>query len=196
MKRKLNPDNQSNKKLKTIDNHQKIKDIRRTLDITSFDNRSTELKKKLSELDDEKEAYIASYYLKKLGNKDIDYVFFNSYKNLSDSYKINFKITQIDYWIHFEACFNSDRKLKSYKLTQVDLYDHNNHKKLFKHLKISTYDDLLAVSCFDKEGYDIHIKNIVDNGNSENKIVVNDIPGGNTKICGRFQNFYYIVERK
>jgi hypothetical protein len=183
------------KKLKTIDNYQKIKDLRNTLD---FDKPYNDLKLKLSALDTEKKAYITSYYLNKLYNKEIDYIFLNNDKNID---RTKFNVTDVAYCIEYTATFTFtplgegiyDGNLEHYTLGKLGLLLDLSEKNLHTNVQPQDYDELLKLSCFDREDVRTSIREIA--WYKVQDMVVKDYIK-DCKVCGEIIRHYYLVERK
>jgi hypothetical protein len=209
MKRKLPDSTYQNtttpsKKLKVITNDQKIKDLQSDFKSKSsqFDNQIHELEQKIASLKKDQKDFSKLYYLDKLLNNYIDYIFLKDDNNVD---RTKFKVTKIYYCIEYRAYFIGESinniqngELEDYKIEefQLDQEEEEQHKDILKHIDIDDYDELLAVAAFGKEDFS---EDIIDDASTKKSCDVDleDFHScGSGKICGKIYRYYYFVQRK
>jgi hypothetical protein len=209
MKRKLNStqeDSIPTKKLKTIDNPQKIKDLQSDLKSKSehFDNQVHELRNKISSLQQDKRTSIESYYLDKILNKEIDYIFLKSDKNVD---KTKFKVTKLDYIILYTGTFTGGtidtcqkEILEDHSIDKILLNTADYDDSIDKYVELNDYDKLLEVAAFTKEDEEgSFIDSIMSDAQGKSKKEINTkgyYKYGSVEVQGEFDMSYYFVQKK
>jgi hypothetical protein len=207
MKRKLNhTQHYPTKKLKIIGNDQKIQDLQSDLKlkVSQFDNQIHDFEQKISTLKQDRTKFIKQYYLNKILNKDIDYIFLRDDKNVD---RTKFKVINLTYVLFYEATFRGSsidtchkEILMDHSIVEIRLVNTKYDESIKNYIDLDEYYKLLLVLGFDLRDERSQVWDEVESWSeiaSKDEINTdNYCKTGQVKVEGSFERDYYFIQRK
>jgi hypothetical protein len=208
MKRKLNDTQEAspNKKQKTANNYQKMKDLKvgANENAAKFDQQIRDLVSKVRSLQQEKIDFNKSYYLDNLDKKNIDYLFCNNDKNIDTN---KFKVIKINYKLFYNGDFTGgtvmtcqNELLMNHKITSLELKSEVD-KDIRKYVNLDDYEELLKVSAIREDEEDEEFRKLIQ-ADAKNRNFMKEVKSkdyyitGYVTVKGFFERAYYFVQKK